>query len=181
MLKLNLLPPKEKKDLELAEFSRLIASLAIWFLIFLIIFTLLLTSSYFSLSILLEEQKQLIGIRQSNPKTQDILEIEEKIKQTNQTIKQVYIKQKEIILWAPILEEMTKIVPSGIYLTNFFYQSNNNQITLIGWANQRENLLHFQKSLKESSSFKEVKAPLANLIKQKDIDFSFTLKPVFQP
>ena len=94
MLKLNLLPPQDKKDLELAKLGRLIASLAIWFLIFLIIFTLLLVSTYFSLSILLEEQRKLIEIRQSDPKAQEILEIEEKIKQTNQVVKQVHLKQK---------------------------------------------------------------------------------------
>ena len=181
MLKLNLLPPQDKKDLELAKLSRLIASLAVWFLIFLIIFTLFLVSTYFSLSILLAEQKKLIGIRQSDPKTQDVLKIEEKIKRTNQIVKQVYSKQQEMILWTPLLEEMTKIVPSGIYLTNFSYQATDNQITLNGWANWRENLLYFQESLKENSFFKEVEAPLSNLIKQRDIDFSFTLKPVLQP
>ena len=181
MLKLNLLPSQDKKDLELAELSRLIASLAVWFLIFLIIFTLLLVSTYFSLSILLEEQKKLIEIRQRDPKTQDMLEIEEKIKQTNQTVKQVYLKQEEMILWTPLLEKMTKIVPSGIYLTNFSYQATDNQITLNGWANWRENLLHFQESLEENSLFKEVEAPLSNLTKQRDIDFSFTLKSVVRP
>ncbi len=181
MLKLNLLPFQDKKNLESAELSRLIASLAVCFLFFLIIFILLLVSTYFSLSILSEEQKKLIEIRQSDPKTQEILEIEEKIKQTNQLIKQVYLKQEEMILWTPLLEKMTKIVPSGIYLTNFFYQTTDNQITLNGWADQRENLLYFQESLEKNSFFKEVEAPLSNLIKQSDIDFSFTLKLVIQP
>jgi len=181
MLKLNLLPPQDKKDLELAKLSRLIVSLAVWFLIFLIIFTLFLVSTYFSLSILLAEQKKLIGIRQSDPKTQEMLEIEEKIKQTNQIVKQVYSKQQEMILWTPPLEEMTKIIPSGIYLTNLSYQAIDNQITLNGWADWRENLLRFQESLEENSFFKEVEAPLSNLIKQRDIDFSFTLKPVLRP
>lgn len=181
MFKLNLLPSQDKKDLELASLSRLIASLAIWFLIFLIIFTLLLISTYFSLSILLEEQKKLIEIRQSDPKTQGVLEIEGKIKQANQIVKQVYLKQEEMILWTPLLEKMTRIVPSGIYLTNFSYKAVDNQITLNGWADWRENLLYFQESLEENSFFKEVEAPLSNLIKQRNIDFSFTLKPVFQP
>jgi len=181
MLKLNLLPSQDKKDLELAKISRLIASLAVWILIFLIIFILLLVSTYFSLSILLDEQKKLIEIRQSDPRTQDMLEIEEKIRQTNQIVKQVYLKQEEMILWTPLLEKMTKIVPSGIYLTNFSYRAVDNQITLNGWANWRENLLYFQESLEENSFFKEVEAPLSNLIKQRNIDFIFTIKPVLQP
>ncbi len=181
MLKLNLLPLQDKKNLESAELSRLVASLAVWFLIFLIIFTLLLVSTYFSLSILLEEQKKLIEIRQSDLKTQEVLEIEEKIKQANQLVKQIYLKQEEMILWTPLLEKMTEIIPSGIYLTNFFYQKTDNQITLNGWADWRENLLYFQELLEKNSFFEEVEAPLSNLIKQSDINFSFTLKLVPQP
>lgn len=181
MLKLNLLPPSEKKRLELTKLSRLTVLLTVWFLVFLVVFALLLTATFFSLSILLHEQKKLIEIRQSDPKTQHLLEIEEKIERTNQIIRQVCLKQKELILWTSPLEEISKITPSGIYLTNLSYQTTKNQITLNGWANERENLLGFQKLLEESSFFKEVKAPLANLVKQKDINFSFTLKPVLQP
>lgn len=177
MLKLNLLPPSEKKELELLKLNRLLVSLAIWLLVFVIIFTLFLASTFFCLSILLREQKHLIEVRQSDPKMQSLLEIEEKVKQTNQTIKQVYLTQKDLIFWTPLLEEISKIIPSGIYLTNFSYQAINNQITLSGWADYRENLLGLQKSLEESSLFEEVKAPLANLVKQKDINFSFTFKP----
>jgi len=45
-------------------------------------------------------------------------------------------------------------------------------VTLNGWANQRENLLYLQKLLEENSFFKEVKVPLSNLIKEKNIDFN---------
>jgi len=181
MLRLNLLPPAEKKELMLARLNSLILSLAVWFLILLIIFSLFLASTFFCLSILLKEQKNLIAIRENDPQMQSLLEIEEKIKQTNQTIEQVSSKQQQMILWTSLLEEMTKIVPNGIYLTIFSYQTANNQIILNGWANRRENLLSFQKSLEEDSFFAEVKAPLANLVKEEDIDFSFTLKPTLQP
>ena len=181
MIRLNLLPPQEKKRLELTKFNSLLAFLTVWFSVFLIIFVLLLLSAFFSLSILLQEQRKLIEIRQSDPKTQYLLEIEEKIKQTNQIIKQVQLKQSEIILWTPLLEEISEIVPSGIYLNNFSFRTAKNQISLNGWANYRENLLGFQKSLEESSFFEEIEAPLANLIKQKDIDFNFTFKPLLRP
>ena len=86
-----------------------------------------------------------------------------------------------MILLTPLLEKMAEIVPSGIYLTNFSYQTTDNQIALNGWANWRENLIDFQESLEEDALFKEIEAPLSNLIKQRDIDFSFTLKLVLQP
>lgn len=175
MIRLNLLPPQEKKRLEFVKFNSLLASLAIWLSVFLTIFVILLLSAFFSLSILLQEQRRLIEIRQSDPKTQYLLEIEKKIEQANQIIKQVHLKQAEIILWTPLLEEISEIVPSGIYLNNLSYQATKGQISLSGWADCRDNLLNFQKSLEESPFFEEIEAPLANLIKQKDINFSFTL------
>ena len=181
MIRLNLLPPQEKKRLESIKLNHLISFLAVWLSVFLIIFVIFLLSTFFSLSILLQEQRKLIEVRQSDPKTQYLLEIEEKIKQTNQIVKQVQLKQAEVILWTPLLEEISEIVPAGIYLNYFSYRTAKDQITLSGWANYRENLLGFQKSLEESSFFEEIEAPLTNLIKQKDIDFNFTFKPVLQP
>lgn len=175
MIKLNLLSPAEKKDLRIIEFNRLIFSLTGWLLIILVIFSIFLASAFLSLSILLKEQTNLITIRENEPQMQNLLEIEEKIKRTNQVIKQIDSKQQQMVLWTPLLEGLTKIVPTGVCLTTLSYQSNSDQIILNGWADRRESLLHFQKSLEESSFFTEVETPLANLVKEKDIDFSFTL------
>ncbi len=175
MLELNLLPPQEKKEAELANLTRLVTSLSIWFLAFLIIFTLLLASTFFYLSILLRAQNRLIEIRQSDPKAQRLVEIEKKIKQANSRLSQIHLKQKDLILWVPLLEEMAELTPGRIYLTSFSYQLAENQIYLSGWANTRDNLLTFQDSLEESPFFVEVEAPLSNLLKKSDIDFNFTL------
>jgi type IV pilus assembly protein PilN len=177
MIKLNLLPPQDKKELELADLNRLTVCLVVYLAIFLIIFISLLLTTFFSLSILLKAQDELIEIRKQDTRIQRLITIEEKIKQANQQLSQVYQKQKGLITWTPVFEEIAKITPQGIYLTNFSFQATNNQINLNGWANKREELLSFQKSLEESSHFIEIEAPLSNLLKQTDINFSFTLKP----
>ena len=173
---MNLLSPAEKRDLRITEFNRLVFSLASWLLVILVIFSIFLASAFLSLSILLKEQTNLITIRESEPQMQNLLKIEDKIRQTNQVIKQINSKQRQMVLWTPLLEGLTKIVPTGVCLTTLAYQSNSNQIILNGWANQREDLLRFQKSLEENPFFAEVETPLANLVKEKDIDFSFTLQ-----
>ncbi len=175
MIKLNLLPPAEKKDLRISEFNRLIFSLAGWFLVILVIFSIFLAGAFLSLSILLKEQANLVAIRESEPQMQNLLKIEDKIKQTNQIIKQINSKQRQMVLWTPLLERLTKTVPAGLYLTNLSYQPSGNRIILNGWADQREDLLCFQRSLEENPFFAEVETPLANLVKEKNIDFSFTL------
>jgi len=180
MFKVNLLPPQEKKELELAKLSHLLTFFAVRLVIVLMIFILVLVSAYFCLRILINTQNDLIKVRQSNEGIQYQAEVEEKIQQLNQDARKIYLKQDSLILWVPILEELSKIIPSGIYLINFSYLVSTDQINLNGWAENRDKLLVFENFLKKSSYFEEVEAPLTNLIKQTDINFSFILKPVLK-
>lgn len=178
MFKVNLLPPYQKKELEISNLNHLLFFLFSWLAVFLTILLALLLSAFFSLSILLENQHELIDVRKSDAQTRRLVEIENRISQINQRLNQINLKQKDLVLWTPILEELTKITSSGIYLNSFSYQTGNSQIQLAGWASTRSQLLSFENSLKKSAYFTEVQAPLTNLIKQEDINFSFTFKPV---
>jgi len=174
-MRINLLPPQEKKKIALANFNHLLACLVFYLVIISAIFIILLLSVYFFLSIILNAQTDLIKFRQGGQKIQYLMTIEEKIKQADQQLEQIYDKQKKFIFWTPLFEEFSRIVPSGIYLNNFSYRLSDNRIILSGRANKREQLLDLQKRLEESSSFNKVEAPLSNLIKQTGINFSFTL------
>ncbi len=178
MFGLNLLPSKDKKRLELIDFSYLLIFFGFRLVIIFIIFILILVATYFSLFILVNAQDDLIEARKNNEKTQLQIEIEEKIEKTNKEARRVYVKQSELIIWTPILEKISEITPQGIYLTNFSYLSTDNKINLVGLAENRDSLLAFEGYLEEIPHFKEVIAPLSNLIKQTDINFNFTLKSI---
>lgn len=178
MIRLNLLPPKEKKELKWADLNQLVIILSVWLLFFLLLSSLFLIGSYSYLSNLLKKQGVLIEIRQDDPKIQHLLELENKVQQANRKIERIYLKQKELILWVPLLEEISELIPGKLYLKTFIYQPNTNQISLSGQANTRDDLIRFENSLKQSPYFTEIKSPLSNLLKQTNIDFSFTLKPV---
>ena len=174
---LNLLPSREVKKLEIRRFSELLGSFAIWILFFLIIFSLFLSSIIFYLSIILKSQNELIEIRENDEKTQYLTKIEDKTKELNKSLVKINLKQKEIILWAPIMEELSKITPSGVYLTNLSYQISLDKISLRGFAETREKFLYLQDKLDKSTCFNEIEAPLSNLIKQDNVDFVFYFKP----
>ncbi len=176
MIKLNLLPPQQKEELRLVEFNRLLVSFAFRFSIVLVIFILLLISSYFCLLIIIRAQNNLIEVRQNDEKAQYQAEVEQRIEQINQEVGKISVKQDKLIIWTPILERLSKITPRGLYLINFSYQASNNKVSLTGWAENRDKLLRFEKLLKETPYFGEVEAPLSNLIKQTDINFSFIIK-----
>ncbi|MBU1255743.1 PilN domain-containing protein [Patescibacteria group bacterium] len=177
MIKLNLLPPREKEKLELDKLNNLIFFLAVRIAIFLLIFTLLLIVTYYSLFILLKEQERLIEINENDIRIQQLVKIEEKIKNVNQHLDKIHLKQKESVVWTPILEELAKITPLGVYLSNFSYKLSINKINLSGWAESRDKLIRFKDSLEESVLFNNLESPLSNLIKKNDIDFNFTFEP----
>jgi len=178
MIKLNLLPPREKEEAKLADFIHWLVFFTTPILVFLIIFILLLGGAFFSLFVMTKAQEEAIEIRESGSKMQELFQTEKKIAEINQILDQVHRKQKETISWTLILEEMSEITPKGIYLTNFSYDKNSNTIHLIGWAEERKDVLFMEKLLEESPLFEQVNSPLSNLLKQEEINFSFNFKPV---
>ena len=178
MIKLNLLSPKEKEEVKLTDFVRWLSFFITPISIFLIIFILLLTSAFFSLFVMTKAQEEAIKIREGDFKMQRLFKTEEGIAEINQLLAQVHCKQNETISWTLILEEMSKITPKEIYLINFSYNKSKNTISLIGWAEERKDILFMEKLLEESPFFEQVNSPLSNLLKQKEINFSFSFKPV---
>lgn len=181
MLKLNLLPPKIKKEIEFVDLRHASTALFVWIFILLLSFTLILATIFVSLSILSRSQNKLIEEKRDNEEMQKILEIEEKIKTANKIITAIYDKQKNMVYWTPIFEELSKLVSGNMYLKSFNYRSNNNEIKLDGWADTRDRMLAFEQALKESQLFDEVETPLSNLLKKTNVDFSFTFKSIKKP
>lgn len=178
MIKLNLLPPREKEEAKLADFVHWLVFFTAPILVFLVIFILLLVGSFFSLFVMTNAQEEAIKIRESDSKMQELFQTENRITEINQVLDQVYRKQQETISWTLILEEMSEITPKGIYLTNFSYDKNRNTVHLIGWAEERKDVLFMEELLEESLLFEQINSPLSNLLKQKGINFSFSFKPV---
>ncbi|MFH0906998.1 MAG: PilN domain-containing protein [bacterium] len=178
MLQLNLLSPAEKEKIKMNKFIHFIVFFGISFLALLIVFSLLLASVLFSSSIIVKSQNKLIEVRENDEKSQQLVEIETKINNVNEHINQINIKQKNSVIWTFVFEELSKLTPLGIYLNSFSYYISGNIISISGNADNRDNLLLFKKALEQSPYFDEIDSPLSNLIKQTDIDFYFTFKPI---
>ena len=179
MIKFNLLPPGEKKELEIMHLNQILVFLLIRIFFIMIIFIILLTSAYFSLFILLNMQEKLVQAEKDDSSFQKIVEIEEEINGTNKLLKKISGKQKELKPIAPLMKEISEIVPERIYLTYFSYQKEDSLITINGRSETREDLLVMENDLNESEYFEDVDLPLSNLIRQTDLDFKITFKPVY--
>ncbi len=180
MIKVNLLPPAEKNKLKLEKLQKKIYFCFLWLAGVLLIFVGLLLSTYFIIQVMLQGQENLIDQRKASQKNKEIALMQERINQANQRLKLVNKKQQTFVVWTPILLEFSDLVPNQVHLTNLSYQEANERLRLSGYAQTREDLLIFEEKLKTSNFFTDLESPLTNIIKQRDINFNFSLKPIPQ-
>lgn len=177
MLGINLLPPAEKKKIELANLYRLVYALVLRIGLLLAFGALLLANAWLCLFILLRDQNRLIHLREHDIRLQYIVEMEETTSADNAILEAIAAKQAAAVLWTPILEELSEITPARVSLVKMAYQKATGRLLIAGRAASRDDLLAFEGALKRSSYFTAVDAPLTNLIKQYDVEFSFNLTP----
>lgn len=160
MLKLNLLPPKEKYKQKLERINHLVIFISAGLLAILLIFILLLTGIWFYLS-----RIEVSGLSEpADEISKKVNDLNEKLININQII-------EERIVWSQVLEELSQKVPSGVNLVSLNLNRENRKIDLRGQAQLREQLLAFQDNLEKSPQFVDIYSPLANLIKPTNLDF----------
>jgi len=173
---INLLPQSEKKILRSEEKRKIILILEILVLIFLLCLILILSSVRFYISglvvaeeIILEQKKKESGLFKDEGVT-------EKIELANKTFLELESFYESQFKLTKILEGISKIVPERIYLTTLSYQSNNSVITISGFAEKRETLFEFKKSLEGENDLSDPFFPPSTWIKSDDINFNLNLE-----
>jgi len=189
---LNLLPEKEKKELEIEEIAK---KLSLVFL-FLFVFLLVLIFLCFSLKVYILSQVQY---------SQDILESKEEVlgssqfqdfkkntKETNQNLSKIQDFYANQIFLAPFLEKLSNLTPQTIHFTNLSFKTITlpppsttlpsikeeilAEVHIAGQAETRQELFFFKKDLEEEEEFKDVYFSLSSWVTPTDIEFSLSLK-----
>ena len=176
MLYFNLLPKKIQQDTLYRNKNHLIVKYA------LLLFILMLILSVFLLFILLftNSKKKIFEQKlqelQKNSKIIEIKKIEKEINQFNKELLSDINPIQETIL-SKILIELSKITPFEISLNNLINLSEQDWV-LLGEAKNRNDLIYFEKSLKNSKIFDNIVSPLSNFSKNTNLNFkiNFTLK-----
>jgi Tfp pilus assembly protein PilN len=183
---INLLPEKEKKELESGKNRKVILILGILCLFFLACLILLLflfkiylfSQINFRKEVLFNKERELKAI----PQFQDFKQTSKEANQELVKVKNFYQNQ---ILVIPILETLPKLVPSRVYFTRLSIQKPEIsekekdylfKISVWGYAKNREDLFLFQKALRENDKFKDVEVSLQSWLEPIDVDFSLTFK-----
>ena len=171
MLKLNLLPPHVKKELELKAVVRWLKFFCTSLIAALLIFVILGANSFAYLYIIARGQAKLIDTKTNTEDFQRLKEIESKIVQANQEVIRLSSLQDSFVCLTPILEEITELRSKGIDLDLMSYQASVNDGKITGTADTRENYIKFEDGLKNHKLFVNIESPLSNIIKKENLNF----------
>jgi Tfp pilus assembly protein PilN len=170
----NLLPPKNKAELFEEEIKNLIIILGTLFLIFLFSLSLILFGVQNYISGRVDLEKMTVDFEKKRIEDSEIQNLRAKIISLNQSLSQLnsfYQEQKKL---AEVLNKISEILPPQMYLTNFSYQKELNQVSLSGFSPTQEILNDFRKDLEKK--FSDVHFPPQNWVELTDIDFQATFK-----
>lgn len=165
MLSLNLLSMEQKKEIRWRRINSLLKQVTFILLVLSII-----------LSILLIGAKRILknNFEQVVQKDNNIFGFNLEINKINESATFLDQIQKDYINWSEVLVELSLKTPNSIQLTAAQIDKEENNITINGWAAQRDDFLKFKDNLNQSSLFKNIDFPIQNIAEKEDV--SFTIK-----
>jgi Tfp pilus assembly protein PilN len=179
MIKLNLLPPPEKKEFARNQFQRWIIFYGVRIIGILLIFSFLLAIIWLYIDIQLQAANKDYNSIQTGLRGTDLKMQQEKTVLLNTTINKISLAQKNQKNYSGFLASLTNLVPPGIRLEAISLDKNN-EGTLNGFAQKREQIIAYKDLLDKSGLFVNIENPLSNLVKQTDINFYFKFKIVLE-
>lgn len=171
MLTINLLPQEEKKIIYLTEMRRRVALFTVCFFLVFVIGVALLLPSYFSAYFSRRDiEHSLVVAEQSAAGRGATREVLAEAKQVRNAANEVRSSLAQHAAGAEIMEKLSAS-GAGITITSLFIRSAGD-ITVEGRAETRDHLLAFEQRLRASDLFLEVSFPLADIVRERDIQFS---------
>lgn len=168
---INLLPLKEKKELQKEEQYKISLILAIVFLAFLLFLFLVLSLINIYISTELGLLENNYNLEKKSFEESGTKELEDKLTVANKdfsALKSFYSNQTKLII---ILEEINESLPQGFYMKSFFWDKESNKISITGFAPVRDDLFKLQSSLE--NKFQNIDIPREHWLKApQNIEFS---------
>ena len=175
-MQFNLLPKKYQAHFKEEIAARILYTLSVFVVIWMVVLGIAVFASFQFFSIHSQIVRENIISARFIEETAEAEKFEGKITELNRFLLLVdEIRTEEGYGVGFLLEHIAPVVPAGSNLEKFAYSVNSNRIILRGHANQRVQVITLQNRLEADPLFINVEAPLSNLLKAEDIDFSFTL------
>ncbi|MEY4723820.1 MAG: hypothetical protein RLZZ324_1333 [Candidatus Parcubacteria bacterium] len=168
-LRLNLLPPPYKAALRQGVVLAFVRSMLTVFLITAAFAAGTLTAVRLEVQ---RMQSDLTTRGASN--SNEFKEVGAEIAAMNGYLKRLDGLRSSSVRWSQVISGVTALVPPGMTLDRIAIDPQGN-ISLSGMAAERSSVLLLEKRLRESPSYKNVNAPLSNILTQKDVKFEFSM------
>lgn len=174
---INLLPPNKKENLLQEENWKLAVVVGFLFLFFFICFSLILFIINIFITGELEAQNILFKVQEeeySKPQTQ---QLKNNLITFNATLNNLDSFYQGQFSFVSTLEEISKTIPEGIYLTNISLVLETKGewkagCNITGFSPTRDKLSDFKENLDNSEFFDNVSFPQGTWFKETDIDFN---------
>lgn len=179
MLTLNLLPPKEKRELRFETNRRFAMFAGVSGLMVLSIFAILLFSTKLYIDIQLEPLEGAIHEERERAEAKRTEEIEKEIQKAREQISHIAAIQQGIFYWSSILKEISRFPLEGIIFSSIALGESGAEknVKIVGYAEDRDHaLLGLEEAIKSHPRFYDLDSPSSNWIKERDINFVFSFK-----
>lgn len=177
MIKLNLIPPYKKEEIE--QSNKLLAVLG-WEIklsgILLVFVSMLLSINYILQLNLASMSIDFDSGTGKNNQIKKLIEYDEKIKEMNLIVSKEMKLQNGQLIWSNLFQKLNENFPESIELKSI--TTENYAVLLSGIAQKRDELIAFRDKLEKEDCFSEVDLPLSNLVMKENIDFriNFNIK-----
>ena len=174
---LNLLPPKQKKELKLDLLNQIIVAFGMAVILVIFVLALIFVIALVFLNINLAQTEKELDSWRAKPEIKELESLEKKVSEVNRELDFLEEYQKERMEFSLILENLAQDVPSGIRFNNLSIEKSK-KVTIRGHALTRDILLIFKNTLENASYVSNFEFPLSNLIKSEDVDFNLSFNLV---
>ncbi len=180
MLKLNLLPPKQKETFEWEKNRRLAIFSSGVFSLFLLLFGGLLFSGVVYNRIQLEPLAESIRREEVREETRRAESLESDTRAFVKKLRNVRQIQKERDGYELVLRELALLPPSGVVFSSVNIreelsgEDTTKTVRIEGHADTRDQVIVMEGTIKRHARFTDLVSPFSNKNQERDINFTFT-------
>lgn len=178
---INLLPPEAKNNLSFERIKRLVLTLWMFSMFFIFCFSLVLYSLKNYLDIQKNSYVLLLEEAGNRLLSSEFRDLGVKISQASKSLEEILSFYRQKTDFSEILAKLAYLVPKeavldGISLSVSETNKGQTEISLTGFASEREVLFSLKRNLEQDRHIQDVYFPPANWVKAKDINFVVSFK-----
>ena len=178
---INLLPPKQKEELERYRVRRIVIVLGVIITAFLIAFALVLLTLNIYLQGEVNYLSSILKAKRGKNKTSEIESIQDKFKNYNKRVSKIQGFYEQQDHPSDFLQKLNSTLPQSVYLTSLSYKKVTEEdykarVGISGYCPDRDTLFQLKRKMDEKDQWEALELPPSNWVEPTDINFKVNFK-----